>query len=466
MRLHRYPQLLFAFAAATGLCPGCSERSDVARNSEEGTAGSSSEAGGKSGAGSVGSAGGDETRGGAGAGEPVEVTGGAGGEPGLTSPTTILVVGLGAGLVQGTSYVGGVWEPVKELQRGTQGGASVAVLAGGSGIAAMGATAPAFSASRWDGAWTSPVLVPGLNSAQGVPALSRMAAFPGGALVAHVQQQTLSLNTFDARRGAWRLGEDLGVSSAYHPAVSYVGSGDPLVVYFAEGKYASLHKVGSVWTKPSEVPITGEVVIHDRGSNWSDGVQAEIDLARRVGVDEVVGVFATDPTGLDCAVFSKGSWSSAVRIANDAAIGELNIPEYLPSFSRHYSLAALPDGRVALAYWTVTALGAAPSGNIKLGFFDGSSWSDFKVVPDAVALSYSPIAISRGAEGAVLELLFSQNPAADQPAVGSPCLRPDQKESWCLKHMRLTDEADWSWTPQKPIDAGHQWFNISIAATP
>ena len=111
---------------------------------------------------------------------------------------------------------------------------------------------------------------------------------------------------------------------------------------------------------------------------------------------------------------------------------------------------ALPDGRVALAYWTQDQA-------IKVGFFDGASWSEFKVVPGAFAMGYSPLAIIHGAPGAVLELLYSQRPA--QPP------DPPSADDYYLKHLRLTDEETWTWTPPALVDGDHRWATIAVAAT-
>src|SRR4029078_8975321 len=97
---------------------------------------------------------------------------------------------------------------------------------------------------------------------------------------------------------------------------------------------------------------------------------ANLDLVKRVGVDQVVGVFTTEIGELRCSLFQPGGWSTPERIATDAS----NVTP-----QAHYTyLAALSDGRVALAYWTRDF-------DIKLGFFDGSHWSELKVVPGAQA---------------------------------------------------------------------------------
>ena len=311
--LHGHSQLMFVLAATGGLYLGCTERNNVANEGDEGgSAGSSSGAPGSGAAGSSSSAGSDATEGGSDgtggsmgmsgaglsdAGEPGQGMAGAGGDGSVPErPPAILVVGTDFGGVQATSYVNGAWDSVQVLAAPPLGGAMAAVLADGTGLAAMAGPYKGdemgFYGASWDAPWATPRLVPGLIAADGVPILSRMSTFPGGALVAHTRNQNLGLTTYNATSESWTLDEDLGIAAAFHPAVSYVGTGDPLVVYFANGKYSSLRKVGSVWMGPTEVPITGEVII-EAPTNWEgyDGVHAEVDLVRRVGVDEVVGVF-------------------------------------------------------------------------------------------------------------------------------------------------------------------------------
>jgi hypothetical protein len=71
----------------------------------------------------------------------------------------------------------------------------------------------------------------------------------------------------------------------------------------------------------------------------------------------------------------------------------------------------------------------------------------------ARAQAYSPIAISPGAPGAALELLYSEQ--AGRSAT-----------PYRLKHMRLTSEANWTWTSAVAVDADLQWATIAVASAP
>lgn len=445
MTFHHYRWLLLLTAAGASSW-ACTERNDVARDRNQTSgAGGDSAAGLSNGASSDRDAGGSAGRGvgtgpggGGDAGVGGVAAGGDAGDSNLGDAATILVAGvaLGPEAVLGTSYQNGSWAPVKVIQNsGTpvQGAVGVALLPDGTGIAAMRGELGFHSAS-WNGNWTTSAHVPGPNAL--VPALGRMSSFPGGALVAHWSGPdfAVELDTYDPASRSWRLAEGtMGDGAYFAPAVASLGSGDPLVVYYGpEHRYYCTRRYGGAWMHHGAVPLT-------LGTD-SFNFNAQIDLVKRTGVDQVVAVFSTDIGKLTAVVFENDRWSSPKPIASDASVAG--------SETRHTHLAELADGRVALAYWTNLQ-------GIKIGFFDGSNWSDFRAVPDAFANGYSPIAISRGAPGAVLELLYNQRPGS-----------PPEPSAPLLRHARLTDDKTWSWTAPKVIDAAHIWATIAIAAAP
>lgn len=464
MRLTHSHFLMFAFSSAGLLYLGCSERDDVARFPDENAAGSdagmaSSSAGSNSSAAGSGEpAGGSEGSGAAGVGESGATSssdagqsaGGAGGdaEPypgaatiivaGWVQPQEEFVSGTLSNMdrVAGTAFVNGSWAPVKVLREQAALG-TVGFLADGTGLAVMGATG-GLGVASWDGQWSTAELE------QGAPhgTLGRMTTFAGGAAVAGrvsdalAETHIVQLSYYDFESSTWTVGEEVGVETSFSPpAVAMTEAGEPLVVFYdpANRRYSWKVKTGGSWASPGRVPV-------DRQEDFGF---AEIDLVKREGADEIIGIFASDYTNGDSAalvssVFSDGLWSPVAMIATDVNMIAQN--------TRRAYLSALPDGRVALAYWAVDF-------RIKIGFFDGSSWSEFKVVPNAMTYALSPIAISRGAPGAALELLFSKR------SMGEPT-------GFELAHMRLTNEASWAWTEPQIVDDDYDWGTITIAAWP
>jgi hypothetical protein len=106
------------------------------------------------------------------------------------------------------------------------------------------------------------------------------------------------------------------------------------------------------------------------------------------------------------------------------------------------SIAALPDGRAALAY-------ATAANGINVGFFDGTAWSAFRAVPGATfgAAQFGPVSVARGVDGAVLELAF---------------LDTDLH----VRHTRLTDEASWTWSAPVMVGDASSHTRVWIATGP
>jgi hypothetical protein len=103
------------------------------------------------------------------------------------------------------------------------------------------------------------------------------------------------------------------------------------------------------------------------------------------------------------------------------------------------SLAALADGRLALAYMNAT------SAKIDVGFFDGTSWSAFTPVPGIAPSQFFAPAIAGGIVGDVLELVYI-----------------DANET--LQHVRLTNEAAWTWSAPVAVDSANAYAEVYLAS--
>jgi hypothetical protein len=120
---------------------------------------------------------------------------------------------------------------------------------------------------------------------------------------------------------------------------------------------------------------------------------------------------------LQFAEFSGDAFSPAATVVTDAS----------NSATRSFSLTTLADGRVVLAYCRSTS-------DVLVGFFDGAGWSAFTPVPGIDALGNQPVAVAAGVRG---------NSVLEMATIGS-----DQR----IRYTRLTDEANWVWTPATEVD--------------
>jgi hypothetical protein len=108
------------------------------------------------------------------------------------------------------------------------------------------------------------------------------------------------------------------------------------------------------------------------------------------------------------------------------------------------SVAALPDGRIALAYATAASA-------VNVGFFDGTAWGAFSAVPSAAPMgTFAPVSIAAGSTGAVVELAYID-------------------QNYYLRHTRLTSEssdAAWTWTAPVVVDSTQSYGSVWIASSP
>jgi hypothetical protein len=243
------------------------------------------------------------------------------------------------------------------------------------------------------------------------------AAAPGGAFVAF-GGTNLMLATYQDTSQTWAPSNAVtGVTPIPNliPAVVTTSSGDPLVLFTSSGdqSYAYTLRTAGTWSTAAAIPTSKPPP--------SAPPQPAIIAVRRTGSDAIVAAMFGSALGeLDTAVYSGGTWTTTTNVVTDAAF----TPE------RSFALAALPDGRVALAY-----VDGSNSHAGRLAFFDGS-WGQFASVPGSGGVGEFPIAIARGANGeAIVEFVYIDGSGA-------------------LQHIRLTDEASWTWTSPVAVAPG------------
>jgi hypothetical protein len=340
----------------------------------------------------------------------------------------------------GTSYQAGSWSAATPLGSGvgSQCGGGVAVVNDGRGVATFrDGNNGAFESATWSGSW-------GTLAPQGVWAfsLSRPVAAGGAAILARCD--SLDSNDYARWQGgttSWSpLAESTGTldDGATFPVVVTTASGDPLVLFSDNPenhshRYAWTLRTGGVWSADAALPGASEPAPLSM-------VPAAIAAAGGVGSSSIVAVVRSgNGNEAQYATFSGGAWSSAATLVTDlsGAIG-LQAP---------FALAGLPDGRVAMAYEAApcNSSGSCP---VKVGFYDGTSWGTFAVVPAVgIAETALPISLARGAFGsAVVELGYIDN-------------------SHHVNHVRLTNESKWIWTTPVLVDSSPQ-ATVSIGVGP
>jgi hypothetical protein len=261
-------------------------------------------------------------------------------------------------------------------------------------------------------------------SSMGIPVPS-----PTGAAVAHLdfegstEPSQVMFAEFDPASSTWSTdGPSLPIPSAMVPAVAITSGGDPVLLTALYGNYSWSERSGTTWSTPAAIAGAPPFLL-------SDIYYYGVSVATQVGGDQILAVFLTG-SGLDfsleSATFSSGTWSSPV-------IFESGFQEY--DESAPFSLAALPDGRIALAF--------AGSAGLEVGFWNGTSWGVFQSVgyDGVTSLSLAP-----GATGAILDLAFVQGINT-------------------IVHARLTDEATWTWS-ETVVDSFELYSTVSLAEGP
>jgi hypothetical protein len=357
------------------------------------------------------------------------------GDAGLDASASVALLvafsGGAEGGVFGASYQGGGWKaPVRFAPEGyAQGGGGIAASPAGEGYVAFrpGSTNKLLT-TTWTGTWPVATVLgtPDVNY------IGHLAATPKSILLAAATVPSggidggaggIFLRTLDYASGQWSAAQPTGAGDFNsQPAVAATAAGLPLVVFAGAGTdYVWTQRLGSGWSTPA--PLAGITF-------FSATRPPVPTLVARTGADQVVGIFLTgteSTRALSAATFSAGSWSPGRALAMDLGNGGGD--------GRMSFAAALPDGRVAVAYETTSA-------GVKVGFFDGATWSAFAAVP-GVTVGFSRFAIARGTNGAILELVFID---------GNDTLR----------HARLLPVG--GWTAPVLIDGSREYFHVAITA--
>ncbi len=350
----------------------------------------------------------------------VSVDGAAGG-------SQILLLGINASGAFGATFQGSAWGPVTNIA------SHASDVAGGLTACPDGSAFGAFLASGspllldeiWKGGWV-PTGSLGTGNPQYIsaPAATSQSVF----VVAEEQPSAGStggifLNTYDLAAST-TVEVPIGVGGQYaSPAVTGTAAGAPLVVAsLVAGGYAWTLGSGGTWSAPASIPGITVAAFPP--------VDAPV-LVERTGVDQIVGIFeiavdSSSGTTLAASTFSAGAWGTATTIATDARFG------------RPPSVAALPDGRVALSYTNKST----PA--VEVGFFDGTAWSAFATVPGISPSQFFPGAIAQGLAGDVLELVYIDASQATQ-------------------HTRLTNESTWTWSAPIAVDPPSSYTRVFLA---
>lgn len=250
-----------------------------------------------------------------------------------------------------------------------------------------------------------------------------------GAIVAHeLSSGAVLFDEFVG--GSWTTsatpitGDQLGL-----PAVAEGSTpGDALLIAPTASGYDWSYRTSGTWSAPAT--IAGLALPPNETSGHLPGAS----IVRANAAGDLLAGFATSVPAdggpieaIAVAKFSAGAWSAPTVLATDLNEAYYEAPR----------LAVLADGTIALAYFATSS--------VKVGFYDGASWSTFQVAPGVYpSLGFQPFDIARGASGALLELSFI-----------------DSNNN--LFHVRLTDRASWTWTSVVTIDGndrGYKWMQI------
>lgn len=342
-------------------------------------------------------------------------------------PTTLLFMGISPGVMPpsyATSFDGTSWANVKQIGTDEYGavGGGVTILPSGRGLAVARSNSAAgdMSATWSKGTWST--LAPFGTSP--VSYVSPPIATPTGALVVDQSGTGLGLLRvygYDDATSTWSAAEPTALpgSNQSVPAIATTQAGNAFVVGASSMYYMWTQKTGGTWSAPA--PINGVSKPFDD--------PAAVVATRRAGSSQIVAAF-THAIGLGtpevvAAVFDGNAWSAPVPIGTDVARSALS----------PFALVAQSDGTVALAYATETS-------KIKLGFWNGTTWSSFQEIPGVtVSAQYGPLGLARGIGNASLELVFLD-------------------ANIHVAHTRLTN----TWSAPKVIDPDHEYVMLAIAS--
>ncbi len=428
---------VFVFASALAFIVGCSSSSDDTSGAPD--------------------AGGDDATSGADVNDfgddsmDTSIVAQEGGPDVAANPTlpSILLSAVAAGTMPPaitSVYQNGAWSPLTTIGGNEYGagGGGVTALANDQGLAVVRSRAGAPVSTIWNGTW--PTLYQ-IDTTDDELVSSPVAAAPG-AFVAEqssVGTYPITLDTFDESGATWSTGEVTGAvgDNRCIPVVGVTAAGNPLILYSstptALSTYRWVTRMGTSWSTAADVPAVGTLSV--AGVMPANAALPAAAAVTRVGTDDVVALFLTGgPTAftLQSSTYSAGAWSAApLAVATDVLTTGFGMP---------FSMTALPDGRVALAY-------ATTSSGINVGFFDGTAWGAFAPIPTAIPIpsgTYAPIAITGGIGGDVVEVVYID-------------------QNYFLRHARMTSmatEAGATWTAPVPIDSSQPYGFVAIATSP
>jgi hypothetical protein len=349
-------------------------------------------------------------------------------------PTLLTMVGVTTGNVPyAGAYAAGAWTTTAiGTDIFSPGGGGVAVLDATHALATLrGNTSGAVEAAPFAGKWSNLAnVVTAATSYTGAPV-----ATVGGAAVpyqAGTSGYALYVARYASSGGTWTTTNESTGASGDNITVPWLvetSTTELLLAGNTSSQYTSVAKTGGAWGAAAAIPGTSTP------SAITAGLPA-IAGARRAGTDQVVAAWmqgATTSATLNTGVWSAGTWTVAPSaLATDVAGNQ----------GRAFAIAALPDGRVALAY-------VSTSSALNLALYDGTSWGAFTAVPVAAASSPRvPVAIAAGIGGtAVVELAYLD---ANRHA----------------QHTRLTSESPLTWSASTPIDATNVYDKIELASGP
>lgn len=321
--------------------------------------------------------------------------------------------GVGATYASGQWTSGVIGSDVYSVQ-----GGGVVVTPGGHGLAVFrGNTNAVVEFASWNGTWS-------MLASEGTSTNSVGAPYAGGtgAFLAY-QNGSVGFAQYDEATMAWSpANQATGASSdnSSLPAVVAMSTGAPMALFTGVNGLAQQYgysiQSGTTWS--SAAAITGSAA--------AIGISPRPEILAvqaAAGGPIVAAMNGAQPGEIDTAAYAGGAWTTTKNVVTDAATNQ----------GRPFALTPLPDGRVALAYVDTNQ-------GMHLGFFHASSWGAFAAVPGTGdRFPRFPIAIARGANGgAVLELVYLDGTG----------------DSRTPQHVRLTNEAQWTWTSPVPVATG------------
>jgi hypothetical protein len=354
---------------------------------------------------------------------------------------SVLLTAVAAGQMPSayaTVFQDGAWTALTMIgdNESSGGGGGVIPIANDEAVAVARTYGGAAVNSVWNGIWPTLYQIDTLDDTF----VSAPSAAAPGAFVAEeasLNPYEITLDTFDQSAPTWSTGEITGASGDARciPVVGVTGGGNPVVLYAstpaATTTYQWVARTGTTWNAAASVPGVATL-------SSSTGTPT-VAAVTRAGLDQIVAVFLTGgPTtfALQSSTLSAGAWSAAPTVVATDVVAT--------GFGAPFSLAAMPDGRVALAY-------VDTSSAIQVAFFDGTTWGPFSAVPSAVPVgTLAPLSIAHGIAGDVLELVFID-------------------QSYFIRHARLTSQASDSastWTAPVVVDTSQTYGSVSIASTP